>query len=112
MNTLLKNINTQTCTLLAATLFLAMAILMPEMAFAAGGLDTINDQTSNVRNWLYAFIGIAGGVYLLICVLRLWGDNGYRLIPDFVKSVGFVALGAAVPMVMVWLWDTFKSGWN
>lgn len=111
MKTLFKSINAQSWAVLAASLFLAVGMLMPEMAFD-GGLDTAKTQATNVRTWLYAIIGIVGGIYLLVCVLRLWGDQGYRLIPDFVKSVGFVALGAAVPMIMVWLWDTFKSGWN
>ena len=112
MKSLFKNINAQSWAVLAGILFLAVGVLIPEMALAAGGLDTAKQQATDVRNWLYGVIAVAGGIYLLICVLRLWGDQGYRLIPDFVKSVGFVALGAAVPMIMVWLWDTFKSGWN
>ncbi|MBR3426278.1 MAG: hypothetical protein IKG79_09620 [Neisseriaceae bacterium] len=108
----LKSLNGQSLTVLGAVLLASAFLLMPEMANAAGGLDTAKTQATNIRTWLYSIIGIGGGIYLLICVLRLWGDSGYRLIPDFIKSLGFVALGAGVPAMMVWLWGTFKSGWN
>lgn len=108
----LKSLNGQSLTVLGAVLLASAFLLMPEMANAAGGLETVKTETTKVREYLYWFIGVGGGIYLMVCVLRLWGDSGYRLIPDFVKSLGFVALGAGVPAMMVWLWGAFKSGWN
>ncbi len=107
-----KSLNGQSLTVLGVALLTACFVFFPDLAHAAGGLDTIEKEAVNVRSWLYAILGIGGGIYLLVCGFRLWLDDGFRL-PDMGKAILKVALVAGIPAIMVWLWGTFSSsGWN
>ena len=57
----LKSLNSQSLTVLGAVLLAAVFMFVPDMAFAAGGLETIDDKAKNIRKWMYGVIGISAG---------------------------------------------------
>lgn len=52
-------------------------------AAAAGGLDSATNALTNVKTWLFTFVGIGALVYMLYCILmafmerKSWGGCWY-----------------------------------
>lgn len=109
----LKSLNSQSLTVLGAVLLAAVFMFVPDMAFAAGGLETVKETGKTVRTWLYAMLGIGGGIYLMIKVGKMWFDQRSDW-GDLGMAVLKVAIGAGIPALMVWLWGEFSNGgtWN
>ncbi|MGY3883808.1 TrbC/VirB2 family protein [Aeromonas veronii] len=80
----MRNNVLNTATKFAAAVLLAAVATTP--AFAAGGLNAATTALSDLKTWLFAFVGIGALVYLLYCVgmafmeRKTWGDVGMGLV--------------------------------
>lgn len=104
MNTLWK-FNAQSWAVLATVLFLAVGMLMPEMALA-GGLSVVKNKVDDYTKTLYAILGVGAGLFLLIEVVLLWMNK--RQWADIGMDAVKVGLGGAAIALAGWAWTMFS----
>lgn len=75
-------------------------------AFAGGGLDAATSALTDIKTWLFTFVGIAALVYLLYCCgmafaeRKTWSEVGMALI--------YCALAGGAVVGGTWALDLFQ----
>jgi hypothetical protein len=106
-NNLVQRKNIASCMIRGLELVLvALIILLPKFAFAAGGLDSATDGVNTFKIWLYTFLGVCASCVLMWKGAECWADRSHW--SEFVTLGGKVAVvGAVVGVLAPYLWNLF-----
>lgn len=87
--------------------FVALFLIMfSGFAAAGGGLDSATNAITNLKTWLFPFVGMCALVYMLYCILmafmerKSWGDVGMAL--------GYCALAGGAVAGGTWALEMFQ----
>ena len=81
-------------------------IIVPQLAFAGGGLDSATQGVTTFKVWLYTFLGVCASCVLLWKGAECWADRAHW--SEFVTLGGKVAVvGAVVGVLAPYLWNMF-----
>jgi TrbC/VIRB2 pilin len=100
-------INATKTALTAATVFAFTASVAFAQATPSGlgGLDTAKTTLSSIKNYLYAFLGVAAMIYLMYVAVQCftekkqWGDLGMAVVQ--------VTVVGAIIVIGSWAWTLF-----
>lgn len=85
----------------------ALPFLLPELAHAAGGFAQATGIITQIRDSIYAIVGICAGLALLWCFAMGW--SGRKTWTD-VLELGLWIVGAAAAIALAtWLWNSGGS---
>lgn len=96
----------QSSKLALALLGATVAAVAATPAFA-GGLSAGTSAASTFYTWLYSFLGISSGCYLLYKGAMAWTDKEHW--SDFGTGVAKVAVVGAVSVLGPWAWSLFTN---
>lgn len=102
---LFKYTNAQSWAIMAGVLFLAIGMVMPELALA-GGIEQIEGKVNEYKTTLYAILGAGATLFILIEVTLLWMNK--RQWADIGMDAIKVGLGGAAILLADWAWSLFK----
>ncbi len=86
--------------------FALFFMLFSGFAAAGGGLDSATNAITNLKSWLFPFVGLCALVYMLYCILmafmerKSWGDVGMAL--------GYCALAGGAVAGGTWALGMFQ----
>lgn len=70
-----------------------------------GGFQTVTSTTKTVQMWLYAIVGVAAIIILLVNVFLVWSKRSTW--GEFLTTMGWVAMGGGSITLATWLFGIF-----
>lgn len=85
---------------------MAFCLFMASIAYAGGGLDAATNALTEIKVWLFTFVGVAALVYLLYMVLMVLMEK--KLWSDVAAALGYCACAGGALVAGAWALGIFK----